>query len=271
MAIVKDIIKKDILNGANNLSAVFLYRKLEKITIAIYMITDFFPEEEPLKNYLRTKCIELMSYIISLAKGPSCLDEEAFFKVVSLMSEIDSSLRISLSIGLISEMNYSILGEEYKSFLEVVKQKKEEGLGRKIIFPENFFDEEDKDAFKNAVNKKEEHKEITRGSKGHYKGQEKQDKTEEKVIKDISQISSKKTSEKSVNTKESVKSGGSVTRQEMMLILIKEKKEVSVKDIAKKVKGISEKTIQRELLSMVNKNILKKQGERRWSRYSLKK
>jgi len=45
---------------------------------------------------------------------------------------------------------------------------------------------------------------------------------------------------------------------------------LSVKDFTRVIKDCSEKTIQRELLDLVEKGIVKKEGERRWSRYSLK-
>jgi len=64
-------------------------------------------------------------------------------------------------------------------------------------------------------------------------------------------------------------SGKKNTRQEAILSIIKNKKEVMIKDISSQVKGYSEKTIQRELLGMVKDGILIKSGEKRWSRYSL--
>jgi len=45
---------------------------------------------------------------------------------------------------------------------------------------------------------------------------------------------------------------------------------VSIKEIAAVLPDLSSKTIQRELLSMVDDGLLIKKGERRWSRYSLK-
>ena len=45
---------------------------------------------------------------------------------------------------------------------------------------------------------------------------------------------------------------------------------MNVKDVLGVVAGVSEKTIQRELLALVDEGILKKEGERRWTLYSLK-
>ena len=42
-----------------------------------------------------------------------------------------------------------------------------------------------------------------------------------------------------------------------------------IKDVSPLIGGFSEKTIQRELAAMVQAGILRKVGEKRWSRYSL--
>jgi hypothetical protein len=59
-------------------------------------------------------------------------------------------------------------------------------------------------------------------------------------------------------------------RRTIIFALLKQKPAITVIDIAKSISGVSEKTIQRELLAMVNSNILIKKGERRWSTYSLR-
>lgn len=58
-------------------------------------------------------------------------------------------------------------------------------------------------------------------------------------------------------------------RQEAILTLLKSKSNLTVKDVAQVVTDCSEKTIQRELISLVEKGLIKREGERRWSRYSL--
>jgi len=56
-------------------------------------------------------------------------------------------------------------------------------------------------------------------------------------------------------------------RRENILKLIKDKKEVTIKDISSSISGCSEKTIQRELISLLKDKIIQKTGEKRWSRY----
>jgi predicted HTH transcriptional regulator len=58
-------------------------------------------------------------------------------------------------------------------------------------------------------------------------------------------------------------------RQSVIIGLLKRKKEIMIKDVSPLIKGCSEKTIQRELSAMVQSGLLKKEGEKRWSKYSL--
>lgn len=58
-------------------------------------------------------------------------------------------------------------------------------------------------------------------------------------------------------------------RQSSILSLIKDKGRVSIKDITLVVRGVSEKTVQRELQGLIDAGRIMKLGERRWSTYSL--
>jgi len=58
-------------------------------------------------------------------------------------------------------------------------------------------------------------------------------------------------------------------RRERIKTILEAKGEASIKDIAEIVSDCSEKTLQRELNAMIKDNIVKREGERRWSRYSL--
>lgn len=57
------------------------------------------------------------------------------------------------------------------------------------------------------------------------------------------------------------------SRAEIILKIINENKRVSIKDISKIVRDCSEKTIQRELIALMQRGFVRKEGERRWSVY----
>jgi len=58
-------------------------------------------------------------------------------------------------------------------------------------------------------------------------------------------------------------------RRERIKTILEAKKEATIKDISEIITDVSEKTIQRELNAMIEENIVKRQGERRWSKYSI--
>ncbi len=69
--------------------------------------------------------------------------------------------------------------------------------------------------------------------------------------------------------------GGTLTdnkgsRRERIVQVLRDKGSATIKDIVEVVTDCSEKTIQRELISLIKDNIVSREGERRWSKYSLK-
>ena len=59
-------------------------------------------------------------------------------------------------------------------------------------------------------------------------------------------------------------------RRDRIKTVLQAKGRASIKDISEIVADVSEKTIQRELNAMIEDNVVQRQGERRWSVYSLK-
>lgn len=62
-----------------------------------------------------------------------------------------------------------------------------------------------------------------------------------------------------------------LNRKSSILSFIKQNKEAQIKDILTYIGNCSEKTIQRELNELIKDGVLKKEGDRRWSKYSLLK
>lgn len=58
-----------------------------------------------------------------------------------------------------------------------------------------------------------------------------------------------------------------VDRRERIRTILEAKGEATIKDISEIITDCSEKTIQRELNAMIADNVVKRQGERRWSKY----
>lgn len=63
--------------------------------------------------------------------------------------------------------------------------------------------------------------------------------------------------------------GQTTSRRQTIKDILGTHPHATIKDISAKVQDCSEKTLQRELISMIKDGIVHKEGERRWSRYSL--
>lgn len=69
------------------------------------------------------------------------------------------------------------------------------------------------------------------------------------------------------NLKDKGQNKGQTERMSLILDVVRKRKSVSIKEIASVIKGCSEKTIQRELNTLIDKGLVRREGERRWSVY----
>lgn len=60
-----------------------------------------------------------------------------------------------------------------------------------------------------------------------------------------------------------------MSRRERVLNVLRDKGDATIKDIVEIITDCSEKTIQRELISLIKDNVVSREGERRWSKYKL--
>jgi hypothetical protein len=220
----------------------YVLKKTEKLVSAIYLLTEYLSDNEPLKTELKKTGLDLLTLSLSL---PNKSFQLSTLKLLSL-------LEILFVGNFISEMNYTILKREFEALLDTVQNSDNEGHKNKgIIFPEHFFEANQVDSMT-----------MSAISKGHN-------------IMSDSMMSFKKSAEtvRSGELKLKDKSNGpseKVGRQDIIIDLLKKNKELGIKDFARAIKDCSEKTIQRELATLVSKGQIKKEGEKRWSRYSLK-
>jgi predicted HTH transcriptional regulator len=85
----------------------------------------------------------------------------------------------------------------------------------------------------------------------------------------VARMPKAKAQPKEAGEQAAVQAGGSEDRRTRIKTIIEAKNEATIKDISEIITDVSEKTIQRELNAMIEENIVKRQGERRWSKYSL--
>jgi DNA-binding transcriptional ArsR family regulator len=232
----------------------FVFKKIEKLSSAVYLVTNSWNDKEPLKWSLRDKSLCLLNELLSRVGEYPHSHKTALTLLLSRLAEIVSEIELAETAGLVSEMNSAILKSEYNNLQTFLKTNNMSS----VLLSKDFFEAGDTPAFR----VKELPPDLnapggTPNSIGH-KGQ----------IKDRGMSFRVKSTPKESSIGKIQPNG---ERRALILKVIKNKGEISVRDVAIVVKGVSEKTLQRELIAMSDEGILKKNGERRWSRYSMAK
>ena len=230
------------------------YTKTNKLVTALYMVTDILEKDEPIRIKLRTLGADIISDIHSLPT-------KANNKISALVSLLD----IASSINLISAMNHSILKKEFTELKNAIENSK---TGTENpLWLEEFIKAEISPI--SPLTPLQHPQESPLSLEKNYKGHGVSDR----LVSSISLV--KKTAPPAERFNKEKFNDLKSQRREEIIKMIKEKKEVSIKDISIALKSLGkdrgEKTLQRELFSMVSHGVLKKVGEKRWSRYSLAK
>lgn len=227
----------------NNDSYEYANKKTERIVTALYMVTDCMDADDALKSKLRFLGVELLSDMYKFVNILPLDRKNHLTLTLSHVNEILSLIEISYTIGFISEMNTAILKRELQTLTNDLKF--DDSSDKHFTFT---LDQE-------MFNIPKPQPTIKDKKPNTYLMSFKKDKISQlPEVKKNSQISTAN----NLNKEE---------RSEKILSLIKDKKEVSIKDISTAFIDCSEKTIQRELNNLVSKGSIKKIGEKRWSRY----
>jgi len=117
-----------------------IHKKTEKLTTAIYMVTDFFDVHEPLRIGLRSKSLSQLSFISAFGDYRGQDGKQLLSQIMRDTSEILSLLELATNINLLSQMNFSIFREEYKMLKDLIQVRFERShMLPEFIFPEQFF------------------------------------------------------------------------------------------------------------------------------------
>lgn len=201
--------------------------KLSKLSSVVYLVTNFMPDQEPVKWLLRQKALNFSTQDLS---------RPLFGQLMAEIEQIVVVIELALLCRDVSKMNLSILKIEYLSLKQVLLDK-----------------------HLNTQATLEQIPELAASGLKHFT---------EPATESSTQVSNQSSRQfASARAKSPIVS----PRSGLILGLIKQKGPSSIKDIASNVRGVSSKTVQRELAELVRTGALRKEGEKRWSRYSLAK
>lgn len=217
------------------------YRRAERIAAAIHLLTDHISESEPLRVEVRRIATDLLASILELRRGFRSSGGEAITTAQAQISHIVSLLRILTVVGIVSALNAEVLisglGELSGLFeSQRVSMSEDVSLSKEDLMPRS----------RVLLGNPNPRMERVRDNK-------------DIGIKDIAHLSDKKVGRTEMSF---MKSNG-------VLSLLKAGGKYGIKDIASQMPEYSEKTIQRMLSELVSRGVVSKEGEKRWSKYSI--
>lgn len=272
----------DTGNSITDIVSPVSFNKAKKLITALYMVTDIIDKEEPIRHKLRTLGTEIISDMHSaslISKSP--------FNMGTLevrISEVVSFLHIASAMSFISEMNCSILEHEFMA----LKSKIEEHTSTKTSWLTGFLASNENEsigpAFAEALagrHKGHNNEDINRARVGVQKGSTLMKALSDKnLVRNIGRMSNRNRNSTPTNSGFRAEDFDKIKnqRRESIINIIKDSNgNATIKDIRenmnKSMSGVlsfSEKTLQRELMSMMKDGVLNKKGSKRWTRYSIK-
>ncbi|MFA6315397.1 MAG: hypothetical protein WC648_03480 [Candidatus Paceibacterota bacterium] len=232
---------------------IYVFKKTEKITAALYLVSGLLKDDEPIKWELRDRGIDLLSSSFTASSSVPG-DKSAVIQSIFMAAlETLSLLNVARISNLISEMNHRLLVREIDFVVGMLRDRLAQSAEKAgYVLSETFF--RTPDLFSTGF------RSDNRGSKDGASKSKHGSVSDNKI--DISRNESIIKGQINPQVKK-------MQRQDMIISVLKGQSNLTIKDFAKVIKDCSEKTIQRELLELMEKGMVRKDGERRWSRYSL--
>jgi hypothetical protein len=247
----------------------FLYKKTERVTAALYLVTNLLSFNEPARVRLRERSLGVLSDVLSLTSSEGKALHVWAHGISLMTAEIAAILDVSRIAGHISEMNCSVLTREYEGLSHIAREYADTRATPQghVFLPEDFFAIEAENIDFSLP--RGAGREDTRPSPAIHR-QAKLESPQSEAR--LSSPGTERVPQKLVRPEQTMGkvAGRKGDRRDSILSLVKSQASISVKDAARAIPGCSEKTVQRELLAMVAEGVLTKEGERRWSTYRLR-
>lgn len=230
--------------------------KVQKVITALYLISDLIDEKDPIRKTIRNLSVELSTLVGSLAIESPSRAKKMLTEAQSVIDRIQGLLKVSVNIGFMSDMNFKIMSDTLALVRDDLN-KKYQILNSQSLVASSFHNKAIHEfvlpdfIMKNQESVKKQTVDNTRVFS----------QIKQKIVKDDREVVKDKLgSERELDD-----------RTQKVLTIVAQKQEVSVSDVSIEFPELSEKTMQRILVRLVEKGKLVKTGEKRWSRYSIPK
>ena len=231
----------------SNTGFINLYNKSYRLAAGVFAISNVMDEKEELRTKIKKLSLDIVSMSVRLKDANFYDSKRQIAEIEKNSLELMSMLDISAITGMISKTNASIIKSEFESFIKEMNNYVEGIESEKNISVPNILNENSNLPATIPVLSRE---------------------NLEGVYNTPRNIEVKNNSNNALG--ESVNGyKRKETRKTNIFNFIKSHNNVTIKDIVPHIVGCSEKTIQRELVDLINEGRISKSGERRWTRYSV--
>ena len=220
------------------------YRRAERLSAAIVLLTNHVPEAEPLRRSARELSVSLISTVLNVKDEMRSASSNKLLELKVLVRNLITIIRLLAVSGSVSIQNAEAVTEALDGLVEFLNASQKSNLAESVsITREDLIDVRDVGA-RDIVSDKPIRDRIVRPD------------TLSKIpdtkaifpTKDMSNISSRSLS---------------------IMEILRSDKELGIREIVSNLPEYSEKMIQRELAELVRLGRVSKVGLKRWSRYSL--
>lgn len=240
-----------------NQSIETIYRRAERLAIATYLVSNLVPYKEEIRNTIRRQCRQLLPLTLEMQTGAASSGAQATQDLIACVRHIVSLLDILHAAGHISVMNVEVLKYAYKDFAQYIARAEEAPSAGMLELNDEFF---------HTPTPATHTPQKDTASKGHLK--DIKGTTLKDTVKDTKNIKDTKV-EKGARPVALRDQRRLASRRMLIIDVVAKKGPVHIKDISAEVPDCSIKTLQRELVSLVADNVVHKEGEKRWTTYTI--
>lgn len=223
------------------------YRRVERISIAVHLLTNHIDSEEPVRTASRTAAVGLLTDVLNIRDDMRSPTSVSMATLLGRVRYLISIVRLMVSSGFVSTPNGTTVVEAL------------DDLGNFLVASQRSAISE------NVTLSKDDLVDVRMNYSPRVSTKSLKDMSDIKDVKDTSANRSEKDMSQNAHKTQSSES----VRVQSILEVLRAGGSLGIKDIAANMPEYSEKMIQRELLDLVSRRLISKTGSKRWSRYAL--
>ncbi len=221
------------------------YRRAERLVAGIFLLTNHIDAREKLRQEVRSNAVGLLDLILALRNDMRSPASVPFGEFQARVRLLISQIRMLVFAGSVSSQNAEVVSGALDELGNFIHLSQRTNLSESVrLSREDFLN-------------------VRELSKGHIK-----DIKDTRAVKDKDTV---KDTQKALEPAVSVGTSIMTSRASSILEILRAGGEMSIRDIATNLPEYGGKTLQRELGALIEKGLVRRNGRKRWSRYSIAK